>query len=97
MLLLTVASTMQADNKSDSDYIRKLIGEWQQTIKIGPMSVMTDYSYKKDGTLEMSSRPCPFQIYYSDKWPITVPQLQCGWGWGKCAPGMEWIQTVSRI
>ena len=52
MLLLTVASTMQADNKSDSDYIRKLIGEWQQTEKIGPMSVMTDYSYKKDGTLD---------------------------------------------
>ena len=52
MLLLTVASTMQADNKSDSDYIRKLIGEWQQTIKIGRMSVMTDYSYKKDGTLD---------------------------------------------
>ena len=51
-----IASTIYAeDNKSDSIYTQKLIGEWTQSFEQGPMRLDAILIYKKDGTLDSTA------------------------------------------
>jgi hypothetical protein len=56
IILLIIASTIYAESeKTDSIYAQKLIGEWTQSVKQGPIRIDAILIYKKDGTLDATA------------------------------------------